>query len=80
LVDAVDKFRAQKAEIEKKEKAYMKALQKKADKLKQKIDSLNGTPEVPPVIITTGPVITPGPGAPPGVVPLPSAPGVPPSP
>ena len=61
-IDAVDKFRVQKAEIEKKEKAYMKALQKKAGKLKQKIDSLNGTPEVPgspPVISNTGPAAPP---------------------
>jgi hypothetical protein len=42
LIDAVDGFREQKAEIEKKERAYLKVLHRKADKLKERIDSLDG--------------------------------------
>lgn len=64
LLDAVDKFREQKAEIEKKEKAYMKVVHQKAEKLKQQIDNLDGDKTTPPpVISTTGaPQSIPAPG------------------
>lgn len=49
LIDAVDGFREQKAEIEKKEKAYLKVLHRKADKLKERIDGLgDGATPAPP--------------------------------
>jgi hypothetical protein len=73
LLDAVEKFREQKAEIEKKEKAYMKVVHQKAEKLKARIESLDGvTP--PPVISTTSGPVVPAPGiAPVGA--FPPAPG-----
>lgn len=69
LLDAVDGFRAQKAEIEKKERAYMKVVHQKADKLKQRIDNLDGDKTTPPpVISTTSAPSIPAPGIGPGAV------------
>jgi hypothetical protein len=64
LLDAVDGFRAQKAELEKKEKAYMKVAHQKAGKLKERIDGLDGV--VPPPM---APSIVPGIPAPGSVPP-----------
>jgi hypothetical protein len=66
LLDAVEKFREQKSEIEKKEKAFMKVVHQKAGKLKQRIEGLDGV--VPPPM---APSIVPG-GAPPA---FPTPPG-----
>jgi hypothetical protein len=68
LLDAVDGFRAQKAEIEKKEKAYMKVVHQKAEKLKQRIDNLDGDKTPPPPVISTtsAPPSIPAPGIGPG--------------
>ena len=78
LLDAVERFREQRAELEKKEKAYMKVVHQKAGKLKERIDGIDGVtaPTLPPPINTTSaPGIPARGGAPPGLVP---AVGVPP--
>ncbi|VTR94706.1 unnamed protein product [Gemmata massiliana] len=57
LLEAVKNLRAQKAELEKREQAFMKVLTKKTNKVKEEIDGLNGTvtPVAPPapVVPTT---------------------------
>jgi hypothetical protein len=45
LLEAVEKFREQKAELEKKEQTFMKVLHLKAAKQKERIDSLGGAPQ-----------------------------------
>ncbi|MBP3958307.1 hypothetical protein J8F10_23920 [Gemmata sp. G18] len=51
LIDAVDGFREQKAELEKKERAYLKVLHRKAEKQKERIDGLGGdVPHLPPTL------------------------------
>ena len=55
LLDAVEIVRAQKAELEKKEQALRKALQKKMEKLKERIEKLDvGTPPVAPANVSRG--------------------------
>ena len=74
LLDAVDGFRAQKAELEKKEKAFMKVVHQKAGKLKERIEGIDGV--TPPVIRATE-----GPGVPvPGIGPGGLPPTLPPTP
>ncbi len=50
LLETVKNLRAQKAELEKREQAFMKVLTKKTNKVKEEIDGLNGTvtPVAPP--------------------------------
>lgn len=58
LIEAVDGFREQKAELEKKEKAYLKVLHRKAEKQKERIDGLGGA------ATNAQPTLLPGPVAP----------------
>ena len=48
LLDAVEKFESQKAELEKKQRAFVKVLHLKAAMQKQRIDSLPGSQPAPP--------------------------------
>ena len=75
LIEALDEFREQKAELEKKEKAYLKVLRRKAEKQKERIDGLGGGASGLPPTLIPGPV-TPntlnGPSPAPGISTLPS--------
>ncbi|MDY3554701.1 hypothetical protein R5W24_003830 [Gemmata sp. JC717] len=56
LIEAVDGFREQKAEIEKKERAYLKVLHRKALSQKERIDGLGGDGQQVPPTLVPGPV------------------------
>ncbi|MDY3559671.1 hypothetical protein R5W23_000682 [Gemmata sp. JC673] len=56
LIEAVDGFREQKAEIEKKERAYLKVLHRKAQSQKERIDGLGGDGQQAPPTLVPGPV------------------------
>jgi hypothetical protein len=62
LIDAVDGFREQRAELEKKERAYLKVLHKKADKLKERIDGLDEVERSLPPGVNPAPSCRPAPG------------------
>ncbi|MBP3956284.1 hypothetical protein J8F10_13420 [Gemmata sp. G18] len=56
LLDAVEKFESQKAELEKKQRAFVKVLHLKAALQKQRIDSLPGSqPVAPPYAVSEPP-------------------------
>jgi hypothetical protein len=77
ILDTVESIREQKAELEKKERLYLKALNRKTEKLKERIERVQGdtspgqsdTAPLPSTIIPAAPV-PPSPNGPPNAVPV----------
>ena len=57
ILDTVETIREQKAELEKKEKLYLKSLRKKTEKLKERIDRVDPDTSTSPAISSTPPSI-----------------------
>ena len=77
ILDTVENIREQKAELEKKEKLYLKALNRKTEKLKERIERVQGDTSAgqndsstpPPTYIPSSPM-PPSPNVPPNGVPV----------
>jgi hypothetical protein len=79
ILDAVETIREEKAELEKKEKVFLKALHRKAEKLKERMERVEPDNTQPPTILVPAspvppPVVAPGSSNSSG---LPTAPGSP---
>lgn len=61
ILDVVENIREQREELEKKEKLYLKVLHRKTEKLRERIDRVDGDPTTPPSIIAPSTSVIPAP-------------------